>query len=197
MDLTQAIIAKSDQLNASDLISGPRTFTIHEVREGNQDQPCQIFLTEWPGRPFKPSKTVMRILVHAWGKETDDWPQGARMTLFRDPSAKWAGEEVGGIRVSHLSHIAERFKIALRESQKKSVLYTIDLLSDAAPTPPANPERTALLAQIKEAATTAGVELATIAAEWAESHGGQSITEATDMGGLELLLSDLRVRAEA
>jgi len=133
MDLTQAIIAKSDQLNASDLISGPRTFTIHEVREGNQDQPCQIFLVEWPGRPFKPSKTVMRIFVHAWGKETDDWPQGARMTLFRDPTAKWAGEEVGGIRVSHLSHIAERFKIALRESQKKSVLYTVDPLPDLSP----------------------------------------------------------------
>lgn len=129
MDLTQAIIAKSDQLNASDLISGPRTFTIHEVREGNSDQPCQIFLVEWPGRPFKPSKTVMRILVHAWGKETDDWPPGARMTLFRDPTAKWAGEEVGGIRVSHLSHIDGQFKIALRESQKKSVLYTVDPLT--------------------------------------------------------------------
>lgn len=144
MDLTQAIIAKSDQLNASDLISGPRTFTITEVREGNSDQPCQIFLAEWPGRPFKPSKTVMRILVHAWGKETDDWPQGARMTLFRDPSAKWAGEEVGGIRVSHLSHIAEPFKLALRESQKKSVLYTIHPLPDAPAPNPNGPKLAAL-----------------------------------------------------
>ena len=133
MDLTKAIIAKSDQLNSSDLIAGPRTFTIHEVREGNDEQPVQIFLTEWPGRPFKPCKTVTRILAHAWGEETDDWPDGARMTLFRDPGAKWAGEEVGGIRVSHLSHIADPFKIALRESQKKSVLYTVDPLPDATP----------------------------------------------------------------
>jgi hypothetical protein len=146
MDLTQAIIAKSDQLNASDLISGPRTFTIAEVREGNQDQPCQVFLVEWPGRPFKPSKTVMRILVHAWGKETDDWPPGARMTLFRDPSAKWAGEEVGGIRVSHLSHITAQFKIALRESQKKSVLYTVDALPDAPTTPTPEPLTDAMIA---------------------------------------------------
>jgi hypothetical protein len=34
MDLTQSIIAKSDQLNADDLLSGPRTFTVAEVRRG-------------------------------------------------------------------------------------------------------------------------------------------------------------------
>ena len=136
MNISKAILAKSDQLNSSDLIGGPQTVTIAEVREGNSDQPVQIHLVEWPGRPFKPSKTVLRILDYAWGEETDDWPQGARMTVFRDPSAKWAGEEVGGIRVSHLSHIKEPFKLALRESQKKSVLHTIGKLPDA-PTPAA------------------------------------------------------------
>lgn len=135
MNISKAILARSDQLNASDLIGGPQTVTIAEVREGNSDQPVQIHLVEWPGRPFKPSKTVLRILDYAWGEETDDWPQGARMTVFRDPTAKWAGEEVGGIRVSHLSHIKEPFKLALRESQKKSVLYTIDPLPDTPPTP--------------------------------------------------------------
>lgn len=135
MDLSQAIIAKSDQLNASDLIGGPQTVTIAEVREGNADQPVQIHLVEWPGRPFKPSKTVLRILSHAWGLETDDWPQGARMTVFRDAPVKWAGEEVGGIRVSHLSHIPEPFKIALRESQKKSNLHKIGKLPDVAAQP--------------------------------------------------------------
>jgi hypothetical protein len=131
MNISKAILAKSDQLNSSDLIGGPQTVTIAEVREGNSDQPVQIHLVEWPGRPFKPSKTVLRILDYAWGEETDDWPQGARMTVFRDPTAKWAGEEVGGIRVSHLSHIDGQFKLALRESQKKSVLHTVDPLPDA------------------------------------------------------------------
>ncbi len=195
MNISKAILAKSDQLNSSDLIGGPQTVTIAEVREGNSDQPVQIHLVEWPGRPFKPSKTVLRILDYAWGEETDDWPQGARMTVYRDPTAKWAGEEVGGIRVSHLSHIAEQFKIALRESQKKVVLHTIDPLPDAPTPPPEHPERAALLAQIKEAAAKVSVGLDVIAAEWAESHGGQSIAEATDMGGLTLLRDDLNGRA--
>lgn len=56
-------------------------------------------------------------------------------------------------------------------------------------------ERQALLAQIKEAAAKAGVELQAVASEWAEAHGGQSIAEATDLGGLELLRDDLQGRA--
>tara|TARA_R100000655_G_scaffold92848_1_gene134045 strand:+ start:8852 stop:9442 length:591 start_codon:yes stop_codon:yes gene_type:complete len=136
MDLTQTIIAKSDQLNADDLLSGPRTFTVTEVRQGDAEQPVSIVLAEWPSnRPFKPSKTVTRILVHAWGKETDEWPQGARMTLFRDADVKWAGQAIGGIRVSHLSHIKGKLKIALQESKGKKTLHTIDPLPDAAPEP--------------------------------------------------------------
>lgn len=200
MDLTNTIIAKSDQLNADDLLGGPRTFTIVEVRPGNEEQPVNIVLAEWPrNRPFKPSKTVQRILSYCWGStETDDWPPGARMTLFRDEKVKWAGEEIGGIRVSHLSHIDGVQKVALQESKHKKSLHTIYPLPDApTATPPApeNPERNNLLAQIKEAAERAGVDLAAVAAEWAESHDGHNIREATDIGGLELLRDDLIGRA--
>lgn len=143
MDLSPTIIAKSDQLNADDLLSGPRTFTVAEVREGNAEQPVSIVLAEFPSsRPFKPSKTVTRILVHAWGADSDKWPPRARMTLYRDPNVKWAGQAVGGIRVSALSHIDGQLKVALQESKGKKVLHTIDPLSDDAPTSPAVDEET-------------------------------------------------------
>lgn len=139
MDLSKTIIAKSDQLNADDLLTGPRTFTVVEVRPGSEEQPVSIVLAEWPrNRPFKPSKTVQRILAYCWGAETDDWPKDARMTLFRDEKVKWAGEEIGGIRVSHLSHIKGEQKVALQESKHKKSLHTIRPLPDApaaAPTP--------------------------------------------------------------
>jgi hypothetical protein len=138
MDLSKTIIAKSDQLNADDLIGGPRTFTIVEVRPGSEEQPVSIVLAEWPrNRPFKPSKTVQRILSYCWGStETDDWPKDARMTLFRDEKVKWAGEEIGGIRVSHVSHISERMKVALQESKHKKSLHIIDPLPDVTPAAP-------------------------------------------------------------
>lgn len=140
MDLSQAIIARSDQLNADDLISGPRTFTVAEVKRGDAEQPVSIVLAEYPAnRPFKPSKTVVRILAYAWGKETDDWPQDARMTLFRDEKVKWAGQEIGGIRVSHLSHIDNRIKVALAEAKGKKSLHVVDPLPDAPPPAPVDP----------------------------------------------------------
>lgn len=139
MDLSNAVIARSDQLNAIDLISGPRTFTVAEVKRGDADQPVAIVLQENPAsRPFKPSKTVVRILAFAWGKETDDWPPNARMTLYRDEKVKWAGQEIGGIRVSHLSHIKGQLKIALAESKGKTSLHVVQPLPDA-PKPPPDP----------------------------------------------------------
>lgn len=151
MDLTQTIVARSDQLNADDLLSGPRTFTITDVRRGDPDQPVSIVLAEFPeGRPFKPSKTVLRILVHAWGKETDDWPESPRMTLYRDEKVKWAGQEIGGIRVSHLSHIDKRLKVALAESKGKKSLHVVDPLPADAPTsPPVDEESVARLADLR------------------------------------------------
>lgn len=172
MDLTNTIIAKSDQLNADDLISGPQTFTVVEVRQGDAEQPVSIVLAELPkGRTFKPSKTVTRILVHAWGKESDNWPEGARMTLYRDADVKWAGQAIGGIRVSHLSHIKGKLKVALQESKGKKVLYSVDPLPDA---PPPNPNA-ALIADLRAEWSNADDERKkAIEAEVAALQGGAS-----------------------
>jgi hypothetical protein len=130
MDLTDTIIPKSDQLNSEDLIAGPRTFTITDVRGGSDEQPVNIHLAENPGRPFRPSKTVRRILVAAWGKDGDAYI-GRRLTLYRDPAVKWAGQEIGGIRVSHLSHIAKPMKLALAVTKGKRENYTVQPLDSA------------------------------------------------------------------
>lgn len=65
---------------------------------------------------------------------------------------------------------------------------------DAAVAQGAAAERDALLAQVKAAAEAAHVDLATVASDWAESHGGQHIGEATDLGSLELIRDDLKAR---
>ena len=155
MDLTNAIIARSDQLNADDLMGGPQTFTVADVRMGDSEQPVSIVLAEWPpNRPFKPSKTVLRILVMAWGSDSNDWPKGARMTLFRDATVKWAGQAIGGIRVSHLSHIDKTLKVALQETKGKKVLWTVEPLPDA----PAEPTPAELASRIAVAITDATTE---------------------------------------
>jgi len=193
MDMTQSIAPKSDQLNAEDLLAGPRTFTIEKVEQGTAEQPVNVHLAEFPGRPFKPSKTVRRIMVAAWGKDSAAYT-GHRLTLYRDPAVKFGGMDVGGIRVSHMSHIDKRITVALTVTRGKRAPYTVDPLKDDAPAPaPVNPNAD-LLAEIAKLADQLPGGRAAIAAEWADTHEGQSLRQATDIGGLELFRDELAAR---
>jgi hypothetical protein len=135
MDLTDTIIPRSDQMNAEDLLTGPRTFTIKEVRKSESaEQPVEIVLHEFPaGRPFRPSKTVRRIMINAWGAEAANYT-GRRLTLYRDPTVRFGGMDVGGIRVSHMSHIDKPLTIALTVSRGKRAPYRVEPLPHDAPT---------------------------------------------------------------
>src|SRR5438094_10288468 len=124
MDLTDTIVPRSDQTNAEDFLSGPRTVTITEVRKGSVEQPVDIHLAEFPGRPFKPSKTVRRILVSAWGPDASTYT-GRRMTLYRDPEVKFGGLATGGIRVSHMSDIKKALTLLLAASKGKRAPYVV------------------------------------------------------------------------
>lgn len=136
MDITETLAPKSDQLNAEDLLTGPRTVTVEKVTKGSIEQPVDIHLVEFPGRPFKPSKTVRRIIVAAWGAEASAYT-GRRLTLYRDPEIKFGPEKVGGIRVSHLSHIDKPLTISLTETRGKRKPHRIEPLVEE--TPPAKP----------------------------------------------------------
>lgn len=103
LDLSDTIAPRSDQLNADDLLAGPVDVTVVEVRRGTPDQPVDVFVRELD-RPWKPCKTVRRILVALWGPDGETWV-GRRARLYNDPRVEWGGKRVGGIRVSHLSHI--------------------------------------------------------------------------------------------
>lgn len=132
MDISNAAAPRSDQQNYEDYIAGPKTVTISEIRRGSDEQPVEVHLVEFPGRPFKPSKTVLRIFIIGWGPETDAWV-GRRATLFGDPTVKWGGVAVGGVRVSHLSNIDKPFKVALTETRGKKQMHSIDPLPDLPP----------------------------------------------------------------
>jgi len=132
-DMTESLAAKSDQLNSADL-SGPITVTIKEVvRTGNPKQPFAFHLEGMPGRPYLPNKGMRRFIVACWGPKTGPYT-GRQMTLFSEPSVIYAGEEIGGIRISHLSHIEEPVKRGLVLNQKQRTQYTVYPLVESAPT---------------------------------------------------------------
>lgn len=129
MDITQTTAAKSDQQNFDDYATGPRTVTITEVKGGSSEQPVEILLAEYPGRPYKPSKSMRRVLVASWGPETSVYI-GRKMKLVGDPSVKFGGIAVGGIKIAELSHIDKPLKIALTVSRGKREPFTVAPLQD-------------------------------------------------------------------
>lgn len=140
MDLSSAIEAKSDQKNADDFLAGPKTFQIERVEvRGGQDQPVWIHLVGEQGKPWKPSKSMTRVLVQAWGPDGDTYA-GRFVTLFRDPEIKWAGEAVGGISVAALSHIDKTFSMKLTVSRGKRKAITVQKLEGPAQQAPSIPE---------------------------------------------------------
>jgi len=131
MDIAKTTEPKSDQQNFDDYIAGPKTVTISEVKKGTPEQPVEIHLVEFPGRPYKPSKSMRRVLVACWGPDASQYI-GRRITLYGDPTVKFGGQEVGGIRIAALSHIDEPKSIGLTVTRGKRAPFTVHPISEDA-----------------------------------------------------------------
>jgi hypothetical protein len=149
MNLTESIAPRSDQVNADDLIAGPITYTVREVIQGKAEQPFDFLLVE-TDRAYRPSKTMRRVIVNAWGPEAANYA-GRRLTLYREPSITFGREVVGGIRISHMSHIDGPQKVKVQVTRGKREEFTVLPISETemkrldlrAEWPTATPERQA------------------------------------------------------
>jgi len=140
-DMAATIVPKSNQTNADDFITGPRTITVSrvEVRPG-QEQPVSVHYEGDNGKPYKPCKSMCRVIVQAWGADSANYP-GKSMTLYRDDEVTWGGMKVGGIRISHMSHIDRDLAMALSVSKSKRQMVLVKRLQTPAPRQKALPPK--------------------------------------------------------
>ncbi len=75
-EVRASIVPKSDQLNADDLLLGSITVTITKVRKGDREQPIVVEIEGH--QPYKPCKTMRRILIAS----------------FSDDPKRWVGQEI-------------------------------------------------------------------------------------------------------
>ena len=147
-DMAPTITPKSDQLNADDLLAGPRTITIRDVRIApGTEQPVAVFFDGDDGKPYLPCKSMRRVMVAMWGPDASAYAS-RRMTLYRDPSVTWGGMEVGGIRISHMSHIDKTTVVVLTATKKARKPFTVHPLAEqvmSAPPPAETKEKAAEL----------------------------------------------------
>jgi len=132
MNISNTITPKSDQLNADDLIGGPRTIRISAVTAGSADQPVNVSFDGDNARPWKPGKSMRRVLLALYGAESSAYI-GKRVTLFNDSEITFGPDKTGGIRISHASGITEPMTIALTVKKGKRKPFTVQPLPSYQP----------------------------------------------------------------
>ena len=155
-NMLSTIIPKTDQQNADMLIGGPRTIKISKISIATGDQPVALHFEGDDDKPYKPCKSMRRVLVTVWGEDGNAYV-GRSLTLYCDIKVTFGGAAVGGIRISHMSHIDKPVTILLTASKANKKPFTVQPLKvTAAPTtaPDPSPE---LLAAGAEAASK-GIE---------------------------------------
>ncbi|CAB4165961.1 hypothetical protein UFOVP853_7 [uncultured Caudovirales phage] len=165
-NMKATIEPKSEQLNADDLLAGPRTITIKEVKiAAGSEQPVAIRFDGDEGRAYLPCKSMRRVMVAMWGPDASAYA-GRSMTLYRDPDVTWGGMAVGGIRISHMSHIEKPTVMMLTATKKARKPFTVAPLKISAPVEPVNtapadkPRRTfaSVLAEVRQKLADARTE---------------------------------------
>lgn len=125
VNLHATIAPKSDQLNADDLIGRTLTIKVTKVSLcGEPTQPIAVHYEGDNGKPYKPCKSMRRVMVHVWGGDGNLFV-GRRMTLFRDDRVQFGGDAVGGIRISHMSDIDREVVMALTMTRANRKPYTV------------------------------------------------------------------------
>jgi len=121
--IEKAMAPKSDQLNADDLIVGSIDVTIVDVTESGEGK---IAVHIGQGRqPWKPCKGMLRLLTFCWGNADPETWKGRSVRLYRDPNVKYGGDTLGGIRVSHASHITQPFTTKITVARNKRETVTV------------------------------------------------------------------------
>jgi hypothetical protein len=128
-DLSDTIEAKSDRINAADLMGADKVIVISEVIRYSENGTNKFYLNYvgHNGRAYKPSLGMRRIIMTLWGKDGTQYI-GRSIKIFRDPTVIYAGKAAGGVVISAMTDIQSRATVVIPISKTKSVTYVIDKL---------------------------------------------------------------------
>ena len=124
-DMNHSVAPKTDQVSYDHFISGKSiTIKITGVDFTAGEQPVALKFENSNGKVFRPCKSMRRVLIAAWGDKASNYV-GRSMTLYGDPTVRYGALEVGGVRISHLSHIDKELKVILTATKGNKKPYTV------------------------------------------------------------------------
>lgn len=156
--MIEATKPKSDQLNADDLIGRTLTIKVSEVRIKSGEQPISVHYEGDGGKPYKPCKSMARMMIHIWGEDAKQYIAKS-MTLYCDPKVTFGPMQMGGIRISHMSHLDEPKTVMLTVTKASRKPFTVQPLTMAQDKATAGAE--ALIKRIEDIDDLAGLEALT------------------------------------
>lgn len=120
MSMREFLTIKTDRFNYEHFISGPKTLKVSRLgKKVDQGKPrLLVFFEGHEDTPYWVPLGMAKCIASpdGWGESPfADWV-GRSMTLFGEPTVQYGGKELGGVRVSHLSHIEKPYttKISIR-----------------------------------------------------------------------------------
>lgn len=126
------------------------------MREGKTvaEIPFEAFPRVW-----RPSKGMLDVLAKCWGADAKQWV-GRRVTLYNDPEVMFGKDKVGGVRVSHLSHIDGVQTVNIRASGRgrSPKPWKVQPLVEAPTAAPAADDITRAITAIQEATDTSKLD---------------------------------------
>lgn len=152
---------KSDQLNGDDLLLNDMILKFVDVKETDSEQQPLAIYYEGGKRPWKPCKTMRRLLAHVFKAATPRDIIGQSVRVYRDPTVRYGADDVGGIRIKEASIPAEiTVVLTAKRGSKKAI--TVKPLTNAPSTSEVAPE----LIEAGNQAAKQGVEIYT---RWKDS----------------------------
>jgi hypothetical protein len=109
---------------------------------------------------------MRRVIAALWGSDSAGWT-GRSVTLYCDKTVQFGGQTVGGIRISHMSHIDGVQKASIIPTRGKSALWTVQPLADAHAVP-------------TEADVQASTDTETLRSWWQHAHLQSAIKARVD-----------------
>lgn len=123
---------KTDQLNYEHFLGGSITFKVSRIgsKKDQGKKKLLIYMEGHEGTPFVPCMGMIKCLSSpdGWGEKLADWV-GRSITLFGDSKVMFGAKEIGGVRVSHISHIAADYVTKITERRGVRIDYLIRKLA--------------------------------------------------------------------
>lgn len=134
---------KSDQFNYEHFLAGPKTFKVAKIgsKKDQGKKKLLIYMEGHESTPFVPCLGMIKCLSNAdgWGDKLTEWV-GRSITLFGDSKVMFGSKELGGVRISHISHIAADYETKITERRGVRIDYLIrKLVESSSAQEPVNP----------------------------------------------------------